>query len=134
MNIERKNKGSVMLITIFVIALLSTLVCGMLQMNTEGIQLMQNQVNASVARTVAEAGLNDAYYELRSNSNWNTGFSGKSFNGGSYTVTVTGSRPTLTITSTGTSSQGFASRVVADITIGHTNPHIIRVNELRVNE
>ncbi len=129
-----RNNGSVMLIAIFAIVLLSTLVCGMLQMNTEEIQLMQNQIYASVARTIAEAGLNDAYYELRSDSSWTTGFSGKSFNGGSYTVAVVGTLPSLTITSTGTSSRGFASKVEADVTVGVSSPYIIRVDELRVNE
>jgi len=123
-----------MLIAIFAIALLSTLVCGMLQMNTEEIQLMQNQIYASVARTIAEAGLNDAYYELRSDSSWTTGFSGKSFNDGSYTVAVAGTLPSLTITSTGTSSRGFAFKVEADVTVGASSPYIIRVDELRVNE
>ena len=134
MKTKFKNNGSVMLIAIFAIALLSTLVCGMLQMNTEEIQLMQNQIYASVARTVAEAGLNDAYYELRSDSSWTDGFSSKSFNGGSYTVAVTGALPSLTITSTGTSSRGFASKVEADVTVGSSSPYIIRVDELRVNE
>ena len=129
-----RNNGSVMLIAIFAIALLSTLVCGMLQMNTEEIQLMQNQIYASVARTIAEAGLNDAYYELRSDSSWTDGFSSKSFNGGSYTVAVAGTLPSLTITSTGTSSRGFASKVEADVTVGGSSPYIIRVDELRVNE
>jgi len=129
-----RNNGSVMLITIFVIALLSMLVCGMLQMNTEEIQLMQNQIYASVARTIAEAGLNDAYYELRSDSSWTTGFSDKSFDDGSYTVTVAGTLPNLTITSTGTSSRGFASKVEVDVTVGDSDPYIIRVDELRVNE
>jgi len=129
-----RHNGSVMLIAIFAIALLSTLVCGMLQMNTEEIQLMQNQIYASVARTIAEAGLNDAYYELRSDSSWTDGFSDKSFNGGSYTVAVAGALPSLTITSTGTSSRGFASKVEADVTIGGSSPYIIRVDELRVNE
>ena len=89
---------------------------------------------ASVARTIAEAGLNDAYYELRSDSSWTTGFSSKSFNGGSYTVAVAGTLPSLTITSTGTSSRGFASKVEADVTVGGSSPYIIRVDELRVNE
>jgi hypothetical protein len=129
-----RNKGSVMLVAIFAIALLSTLVCGMLQMNTEEIQLMQNQIYAAGARAVAEAGLNDAYYELRSDSSWTTGFSSKSFDGGSYTVAVTGSLPSLTITSTGTSSQGFVSKVAADVTVGTVSPFVIRVDELRVNE
>ena len=129
-----RNNGSVMLITIFVIALLSTLVCGMLQMNTEEVQLMQNQIYAYVARAVAEAGLNDAYYELRSDSSWTDGFSDKSFDGGSYTVSVAGTLPSLTITSTGTSSRGFISKVEADVTVGDSSPYIIRVDELRVNE
>ena len=123
-----------MLITIFVIALLSMLVCGMLQMNTEEIQLMQNQIYAYMARTIADAGLNDAYYELRSDSSWTTGFSDKSFDDGSYTVTVAGTLPNLIITSTGTSSRGFASKVEVDVTVGDSEPYIIRVDELRVNE
>ena len=123
-----------MLMAVFVIAMLSALVIGMLQMNTEEIQLMQNQIYAYMARTIAEAGLNDAYYELRSDSSWTTGFSEKSFDDGSYTVVVAGTLPSLTITSTGTSSRGFASKVEADITIGDSDPYIIRVDELRVNE
>ena len=134
MKIKLKNNGSVMLITIFVIALLSMLVCCMLQMNTEEIQLMQNQIYAYMARTIADAGLNDAYYELRSDSSWTTGFSEKSFDGGSYTVTVAGTLPNLTITSTGTSSREFASKVEVDVTVGDSDPYIIRVDELRVNE
>ena len=68
-----------MLIAMFVIALMTTLVIGVIQMNTEEIQLTQNQVYAAQAVCVAEAGLNDALSELRVDSSWTTGFSAKTF-------------------------------------------------------
>ncbi len=130
MEIKHKNHGSVLLITVFVIAFLSALVMGMLQMNTEEIQIASNQIFAVDALATAEAGLNDAFSELRADPNWSAGFTDKAFNGGSYTVDVN----SLTITSTGTSSQGFISRVEADITIGSSSPYVIRIDHLRINE
>ena len=130
----RKNNGSVMLITIFVISMLSVLVAGMLQMNTEEIQLMQNQINAAESMAIAEAGLNEAMAQLRTNSSWASGFINKSFAGGSYTVDVTGSLPNLTLTSTATSARGFVCKVQADVTVSESSPYIIRIDNLRVNE
>ncbi len=123
-----------MLIAVFVIALLSSLVIGMLQMNTEEIQLMQNYVYASQAMAVAEAGLNDALSEIRTDDEWNSGFTNKSFGSHSYTVKVSGGLPNLTIESTGRSSQGFITRVEADITVGSASPYIVQINRLRINE
>lgn len=134
MNKESRHKGTVVLISVFVVALLSAVVIGMVQMITEEVQVMRNQVYAGEAVAVAEAGLNDAFAEIRVDSGWNVGFTDKAFNGGSYTVTVTGSVPNLTIESTGTSAQGFVARVAADTTIGASSPHIIRIDELRINE
>jgi len=115
---------------VFVIALLSALVAGMLQMNTEEIQLVGNQIWAAEASATAEAGLSDAFAEIRTDSSWSTGFTDKAFNGGSYTVDVSDS----TITSTGTSSRGFVAKVEADITIGNSSPYVIRIDNLRINE
>ncbi len=123
-----------LLITVFVIALLSVLVMGMLQINTEETQLMQNQIFAAKALTIAEAGLNDAFSQIRTSRDWSSGFSNKSFEGGSYTVTVTGTLPNRTIESTGTTSQGFVARLDADVTISSSSPYIIRIDSLRVNE
>jgi Tfp pilus assembly protein PilX len=134
MTISRKNNGSVFLITIFIIALLSAAVIGMLQVNTEEIQLMRNQIFAAQALAVAEAGLNDAFSELRADSGWTDGFTDKSFNGGSYTVAVSGTLPNLIITSTGTSSQSFVAKVEADITLSSGSPYIIRIDRLGINE
>ena len=130
MKSKEKNNGSVFLIVVFIIAFLSALVMGMLQINTEEIQLVQNQIFATEALATAEAGLNDAFSELLNDPNWVDGFSGKAFNGGSYTVDVNDS----TITSTGISPQGFIGRVEADITIASTSPYTIRIDHLRINE
>jgi len=122
------------LITIFATALLSAVTIGILQMNTEEIQLMRNQIRAAEALTTAEAGLNDAFAEIRADSGWTTGFTDKAFNNDAYTVTVTGKLPNLTIESTGTSSQGFVTRVEAEITVGSISPYLISITKLKVNE
>jgi type II secretory pathway component PulK len=128
MKVELKDNGSVLLIVIFVIALLSAVAMGILQLNTEEIQLMQNQIDAAQAVATAEAGLNDALARIRQGSDPN--ISDEPFNGGSYTVEASGA----TITSTGTTAQGFVARVEAGITTGTASPYIIRIDSLRINE
>lgn len=143
MKTKMKHIGSALLLTIFAIALLSALVVGILQMNTEEIQLMRNQIYASQALAMAEAGLNDAFAKIRADDEWNDGFNDKFFLpsmpspavGGSYTVIVMGTLPTLTITSTATTDHGFVARVAADITVESSGPpYSIRIDELRIND
>lgn len=134
MKARNKNQGTILLVTVFAIALLAALVVGILQMNTEEIMLMNNHIGLSEALAVAQAGLNDAFAELRTNSGWTTGYSGKSFEGGSYDVSVSGSLPNITVESTGTSRQGFQARAQADLTLSGDSPYIIRVDTLRINE
>jgi hypothetical protein len=130
----KRNSGTVLVMSVFIVALLSAVVIGMLKMITEEIQVMHNQIHAVQAFNVGQAGLNDAFAKIRADSNWSAGFTDKAFNGGSYTVTVTGSAPNLTIESIGTSAQGFVARVAAETTVGTGSPHIIRIDELRINE
>lgn len=125
---HHKDDGVALLIVVFVIALLAAVAIGMLQLNTEDIQLVQNQINAAQAIATAEAGLNDAFSKIWQGSDPN--ISSTSFNGGSYTVTADGN----TITSTGTTAQGFVARVRAGITVGAVSPYRIRIDSLRVNE
>jgi len=137
MNAEReRNIGSIMLIAIFAIALLSAVVIGILQMNTEEIQLMQNQIYAAQALATAEAGLNDAFSELRADDEWVGPLTNEPFNDGLYNVSVTGTLPNLTINSEGISAQGFVARVKADVTVdtSDSSDHTIRIDNLRVNE
>jgi type II secretory pathway component PulK len=134
MKMRMKNNGAVFLIVIFAIALFTTITVGILVMTTEELQLMENQLYAAQAMCTAEAGLNDAFAQIRSSSSWTTGFTNKAFNSGSYTVTVTGTLPNRTITSTGTSSQGYMARMAADVTISASSSYKIRIDNLRINE
>jgi hypothetical protein len=131
---SQKNKGSVLIIAVFAISLFAAVAAGILQINTEDIQLTQNQINAAKASYVAQAGLSDAFNELRQDSAWTSGYSGKQFSDGSYTVTVAGALPNLTVESIGTSAENFISRIEADLVIGTTSPYIICVDKLRINE
>jgi Tfp pilus assembly protein PilX len=74
MNRKDRYKGSVLLLAIFVIALLGALATGMLQLSTEEIQIVRNQTCAAEALATAEAGLNDAFSQLRTDSGWSAGF------------------------------------------------------------
>jgi cytochrome c-type biogenesis protein CcmE len=129
----RKN-GSVILIVVFVIALMSTLVMGIAQINTEELLILNNHAGSSQAVETGYAGLNDAFFELRSDSSWNLGFTDKSFNGGSYSVSVAGSLPDLTVSSTSLTSNGFIANVEADVAVSGSSPYAIRVSKLRINE
>lgn len=130
----KQNNGSVFLLVVFVAALLAVLVAGMLQMNTEEIQIMRNQIYAAEALAIAEAGLNDAFAEIRVDDEWDDGFEDKSFAGGSYSVDVEGDLPNLTVVSEGTSAQSFVAKIGADITVGSSSPYVIRIDNLRFND
>ena len=79
MNIKIKNNGSAFLLVVFVVALLAAVVIGMLQINTEEIQIVRNQISAAKALCIAEAGLNDAFAQIRLDSGWTSGFLNKTF-------------------------------------------------------
>jgi type II secretory pathway component PulK len=132
MSRSARTRGSVLLLVVFVIAVLSAAVMGMLETNTEEIQVMQNEVYAAEALATAEAGIEDALQCLRLDKNWNTGFSAKAFNGGTYTVTVTSHS---TIDSVGTTARGYTAKVSADFTTSWILlAYAIKINTLRINE
>jgi Tfp pilus assembly protein PilX len=134
MKTRHRQRGSVFLVVVFAIALMATVTMGILQMSTEELAIVSNQLGAAKAGATAEAGLNDAFSEIRADSGWTAGFADKAFNGGSYTVKVTGTLPNRTVTSQGTSSEGYIARLEAEVTIGTSPPHVIRIDALRVNE
>jgi len=117
--------------TVFIVALLSVIVMGILEMTTSDIQIMQNHVEFAKARMYAEAGLNDAVSELRSDADWDEEMEDKAFNGGTYTVEI----KHQDIESTGTTAQGFTCVVTAEYTATSSGPpHTVRLGALRINE
>jgi len=120
-----------LLMVVFIVALLPAIVTGMLQVNTEEIQIMQNHIRAAEALAIAEAGLEEALAELRSDASWDDGFTNKSFVNGRYTVAIDEGR----ITSVATSSQGHVARLDATVTvIGSGAPYVVEIDNLKVNE
>jgi Tfp pilus assembly protein PilX len=130
---RKPRRGVVLLITIMVVAMLAAVVMGILKVNAEEIKLFRNQLYAVKALAIAEAGLNDAFYELRSDSGWTDGFDEKTFADGTYTVAVSGTLPNLTVTSAGVCRQGYSARIQAEVTVGTSSPYIIRVDSYRIN-
>lgn len=128
--LTRSDKGAALLMVVFVMALLATAVSGLIQMNTEEIQIMTNHIGMAQAQAIAEAGLHHAISQKRMNPNWTRGFRNRRFADGRYTVTVDG----WTITSTGLSSSGYQTRLSADLSVlGSTSPHPIRIDAFRIN-
>ena len=127
----RRNHGVVLITVVFVAALLAAIVMGMLQIHTEEIQVMRNHIRAVEALAIAEAGLNDALAQLRTDADWDMGYTDKAFTGGAYTVTVSGGH----VTSLGTSSHGYVARVEADVTVSSgVPPHVVEIDSFKVNE
>lgn len=131
MTLDADRPGSALLMVVFITALLAATVMGHLQIATEEIQIMQNHVGAAEAMATAEAGLNDALAQLRADAAWNAGYIDKAFNGGTYTVTVSAG----VITATGTSDRGYVAQLTTQVTIAPGGPpHLIRIDNLRINE
>jgi len=141
MKAKQKNSGVVLLIVVFVIALLAVTVIGILQINTDEIQLIDSQVHAAQTLAIAEAGLNDALYQLRQDRNWTGGAAGKTtdFANGSYTITAKSGLVGSDITSIATLKPPLASfraeiRALVTIQDAPLPPYIIRIDNLMVNE
>lgn len=89
MKTNPRNTGTALLMAVFVVALLSAVTMGIIQLTTVDTQIMGNDTFAAEALMIAHAGLNDAFAEIREDSDWCDGFTDQAFAGGSYTVFVT---------------------------------------------
>jgi Tfp pilus assembly protein PilX len=134
-----RNKGSILVISVFVVMLVSALVIGILQINLSEVWLTQHRVNAAQARAVAEAGLNEAFARIRIDANGTTAdFGGtvsaeEDFAGGQYSVDV--NNDILTVTADTNEWEGYSATLEAQITVSSgSTPHIIRVDSLKANE
>ncbi|MCE5340052.1 MAG: hypothetical protein LLF92_02850 [Planctomycetaceae bacterium] len=127
-----KNNGSVLLVVVFIIALLTAFVVGMLQIHSEQFQIMKNEIFTTQSNLIAQAGIADALARVRTSQSLPANFN-TNFGGGSYSVTVAGSLPDPNFTSAGTSAQGFTTNISADVTVD-TSSYVIRIDKLRINE
>lgn len=132
MRINIKNNGSVLIVVVFAIALLTAFVVGMLELNSEQIQIMKNEIYTAQAFAIAQAGIADAFGRIKASHSLPGNFN-NNFGGGSYSVTVAGAFPDPNFTSRGTSPQGYICDVKADVTIDTAGSYVIRIDNLRIN-
>ena len=106
--------------TVFAIALMSTLVIGALHLTTTDLQIARNHQYDEEALYIAEAGIEDAIQELRSDISWDIGFSNKEYPSGSgntYTVAVQNDYPTVVLTSTSTVRTSYSRQIEVQVYI-----------------
>ncbi|MEJ5259573.1 MAG: hypothetical protein WHS88_05215 [Anaerohalosphaeraceae bacterium] len=125
--------GSVLLIVVFLLALTAALVIGMLHLTTQELLQVSNHREMTRALAVAEAGLNDAIAAIRQDISWKSGFANKPFFEDSYSVSVAGSPPLITIESIGRTAAGYQARLVAEVRTGLSSPYPVSIQSFRVN-
>lgn len=122
----KNQRGFVLLLTTFIIALGAALIIGFLQVSTTDLQIVRNDQYATRALYIAEAGIEDALYELTLDSNWNAGFTNKAFAGETYTVTLTGAAPNpRVIDSVSTVGSSFQKHLQVQVSMSGSNPAVI---------
>lgn len=116
---EIKNQeGVALLMAIFALFFITLLIVAFLDITTIDLQIIKNQTTSLKALYIADAGIEDAIYELRQYKGWDEGFAEKPYSTGSgniYTVIVASDPPIgtppnefyiKTLTSTGTVYSG----------------------------
>jgi type II secretory pathway component PulK len=127
---RHSNQGTVLVMVVFVTALLSAVVIGLVQINTEEIQIAQNHLHTAQAMAIAEAGLNAALAQLRAKGSVGD-IAETSFDQGVYWVSVSGS----SLAANGRTSDGYVAKVTATVTThAEGPPYAVDINTFKVNE
>jgi len=118
---KKQESGVALIISLFVLFLTSVLIVAFLESLTTDLQITKNHSSELEATYIAEAGVEDALYELKQDSSWNAGFTDKLFpedSSSSYTVTIDDSSyPEITITSTATLASGYQRTLSATVEV-----------------
>jgi len=91
-----KKRGAVLLMAVFIIAIGAVLIIGFLELSLADLEIVRNHHYSTRALYIADAGIEDALYELGQSSSWNAGFTNKAFAGETYTVVVYNHHPNST--------------------------------------
>jgi len=119
----KDKRGAILLMTVFIIALGTILIIGFLELSISDLKIVRNHQYSTRALHIADAGIEDALYELGQNSNWDTGFTDKAFAGETYTVVVYNHYPnSTTVESTATVDGTYQKSIQAGSTVQGGNP------------
>ena len=117
----KDESGAALVIAMILMLALVVFTLSAFELLTASVQISGNHKNDSQALYVADAGIEDAIYQLRLDRNWNTGFTDKDFSGNSYTVSVT---PVIT--------DGLGNQVVVDVESAGTAGNFTRAIIARI--
>ncbi|MFW6161421.1 MAG: hypothetical protein ACODAJ_01550 [Planctomycetota bacterium] len=117
--VQDPRRAAALLLVLFIMAFSAPVVCLLLDAHTDHIRCTHNDIQATTALYVAQAGVHDAMAQLLADGAWRAGFSEKATADGlghSYTVTLAdGANGEIVITSTGTTVEGFHRTVTATV-------------------
>ncbi|MCP4650842.1 MAG: hypothetical protein GY853_12300 [PVC group bacterium] len=123
--LNNNQKGVILLLTVFIIFFMSVFIVGYLEIAATETEIMRNHRGSTQALYIADAGIEDALWQLRQNRKWKKGFKNKVFPSGessSYTVTINNKGyPSVIIASTGTAPGNYQRQVEMGITITSTS-------------
>lgn len=106
------KQGQIFIFATFVVVFLLSVGITYIFITRRQLKGREYQYNFQKALYIAEAGIEDAINVTLSNSSWRTGFSSKSFEGGTYTVTLTNESGNVRINSTSDVQNSDATRTV----------------------
>ncbi len=130
----RRDKGVILLMTVFAIGLGSLMVSGVLYLITSDLSINGNVAGHESARWAAEAGIETAIAQLKQESTWSAGLSNISFaTNGSYTVTVSNTYPSVTLTSTGKAQGSLFTRSITAV-VSVVGPPLLTPYRVRVDQ
>lgn len=113
----KKEKGSVLIMTVFAIGLLSILITGMMVVLSSEIHTASQDAWARQAGYVAETAIAESMYQLTLNDDWDTGFTNESFDSNQhYSALIINNKPQVTIQASGT-AHGITRQIETSLVI-----------------
>ncbi len=132
MHAKKREQGFVLMLTLFAALIMSALIIAFVNIQTMDLSLIKNNMSSKKAYYIAEAGIADAFNEIRTNglvtdTQWESNFPV----GSSDTYSVAVSQNGKLITSTGNASTSNFSRTLEVILCDATEPHLVAVDQFR---
>ena len=128
----KRRKGFVLVLTLFAALIMSALIIAYVNIQTIDLNLIKNNLGSKKAYYIAEAGIADAFNEIRTNglvedTQWEKNFP----TGSSDTYSVAVSQNGKLITSTGHASASNFSRTLEVTLIDVMGPHLVAVDQFK---
>lgn len=129
--ILKKEEGMItIMLALFATFFVTLFAVAMWELMTTDLEIITNHTRSMQSLYIADAGIEDAIYNLRQDKNWNTGFTDKTFplgSGSTYTVAVVDAPYGNTLTSIGKIAN-FERKIVSYVLVsGLSTPYRVKI-------